>query len=525
MATQQELIIAQMGAVDNTQAAFNSVQRNIRRTSQQSKQLTGQLRLMRGGFGQIGHQVQDIAVQLSMGTNALIVFGQQGSQIASLFGPKGAVLGAFAAVAAAIGVVFMRDTKKAGKELETFGEKAIQAAKEVGILTDISRAFLIEIQRGKVNQAGNEYAKYKQRLDEATAAAKQLKSDQKALSGGTMTLAQSVRLQGKTVQEVNAEYEEQQRQITILAGQAEILKRAHNEEIQALRALHEQANPYQDVAKNAKDATESLLESIREREEREDLAMKARLARLSNLQSINNLEMAELIRLDKARQDAHDKEQERQNLAMESRLAALDNLHTVNNAEMDSIRKTAEAAEAAEERKRAAQDQTVSYLQTTLGNIASAMKEGSAEQKALLVAEQGMRVVSATMAAFDAANKAMAASGGNPIVGGVVLALGLANAAAIAGQAIASFEGGGMIPDGPRAGGVDGRGGRMAIVHPNEKITDMSRGGGDNKPVNISFNIQANDAAGFDELLVKRRALIVNMVNKAVNNSGRRSLT
>jgi hypothetical protein len=64
----------------------------------------------------------------------------------------------------------------------------------------------------------------------------------------------------------------------------------------------------------------------------------------------------------------------------------------------------------------------------------------------------------------------------------------------------------------------------MAIVHPNEKITDM-RNGGDGKQVNVTFNIQANDAKGFDDLLYQRRGMIMSMVNKAVNDRGRRSLT
>ena len=67
------------------------------------KQSVKGLRLMRGGLGQVGHQVQDIAVQLQMGQNAMLVFGQQGSQIASLFGQRGALIGAVLAVGAAVG--------------------------------------------------------------------------------------------------------------------------------------------------------------------------------------------------------------------------------------------------------------------------------------------------------------------------------------------------------------------------------------------------------------------------------------
>jgi hypothetical protein len=51
------------------------------------------------------------------------------------------------------------------------------------------------------------------------------------------------------------------------------------------------------------------------------------------------------------------------------------------------------------------------------------------------------------------------------------------------------------------------------------------RRGQDSQPVTVNFNIQANDTKGFDELLIQRRATIVNMVNKAINNRGRRSLT
>jgi hypothetical protein len=89
-------------ATDNTGSAFKSVQNNIKRTKEESEKLNGSLRMMRGGFGQLGHQVQDVAVQLQMGQNPLMVLTQQGSQVASLFGPTGAIIGAVGAVAGAL---------------------------------------------------------------------------------------------------------------------------------------------------------------------------------------------------------------------------------------------------------------------------------------------------------------------------------------------------------------------------------------------------------------------------------------
>ncbi len=83
-----------IGARDDTGKAFASVNKNIKGTTENAKKLDGSLRIMRGGMGQLGHQVQDVAVQLQMGQNALMVFTQQGAQVASLFGPTGAIIGA-----------------------------------------------------------------------------------------------------------------------------------------------------------------------------------------------------------------------------------------------------------------------------------------------------------------------------------------------------------------------------------------------------------------------------------------------
>lgn len=60
----------------------------------------------------------------------------------------------------------------------------------------------------------------------------------------------------------------------------------------------------------------------------------------------------------------------------------------------------------------------------------------------------------------------------------------------------ASFDGGGFTGAGVRAGGMDGKGGKLAMVHPNETVVDHTKGqslGGNN----ITFNIQTPDVDGF----------------------------
>ena len=110
--TADELQIYRLRQSNATEAQIKQAQelQNLialeKKKIQSSKGLNGSLRLVRGGFGQLGHQVQDIAVQLQGGTDAMIVLGQQGGQIASLMGSGGAVVGAFLAVGAAAFTAF-----------------------------------------------------------------------------------------------------------------------------------------------------------------------------------------------------------------------------------------------------------------------------------------------------------------------------------------------------------------------------------------------------------------------------------
>jgi len=87
------------------------VKDDLKKTGKQTRDLGNSMRLMRGGMGQIGHQIQDIAVQAQMGTSAFVILGQQGGQIAALFGPKGALFGAFVAIAAGIAGPFVKSLR------------------------------------------------------------------------------------------------------------------------------------------------------------------------------------------------------------------------------------------------------------------------------------------------------------------------------------------------------------------------------------------------------------------------------
>lgn len=107
---------------------------------------------------------------------------------------------------------------------------------------------------------------------------------------------------------------------------------------------------------------------------------------------------------------------------------------------------------------------------------------------------------------------AFASTAAIPIVGppaapaamGAALSVTQPMAAAISAlttsAAVASYDGGGYTSMGARIGGMDGKGGKLAMVHPREKIIDMTKEKGEEKsPVNetivnnsISQNININ---------------------------------
>lgn len=125
-------------------------------------QTTNSFRMMRGGMQQMGYQVQDVAVQLQMGTNPLMVLAQQGSQVASLFGTGGALFGAVLAISAAIGMSLMPslfDSKDAMDKLkesvENLGD-AIEIKDGVARLTEEIRELAKESRGAAMAQLAQE---------------------------------------------------------------------------------------------------------------------------------------------------------------------------------------------------------------------------------------------------------------------------------------------------------------------------------------------------------------------------------
>lgn len=139
----------------------------------------------------------------------------------------------------------------------------------------------------------------------------------------------------------------------------------------------------------------------------------------------------------------------------------------------------------------------VSITQSQISQMQGLFDEGTAAGKAFYVASQALAAANAVVQGFMAAQAirvayaGMAAAAGATIVGapaapGILAAgeahaavaqgLGFVTAGMIAAQTISSFDGGGYTGNGSRTGGVDGKGGFWAVMHPQETVIDHTKG-------------------------------------------------
>jgi hypothetical protein len=101
----------------SARASARTFSRTIDGTAKSSRRNTA-------AFQQLGFQVGDFAVQVGSGTNALIAFSQQGSQLLGFFGAYGAVAGAALAIAAPLARAFFAQRDGASAAGPAIGDYA-----------------------------------------------------------------------------------------------------------------------------------------------------------------------------------------------------------------------------------------------------------------------------------------------------------------------------------------------------------------------------------------------------------------
>lgn len=314
--TKQQLEIYRLEQKGATTAQIEAAKRLQRLTElkekdiQKNKNLNGSLRMIRGGFGQVGHQIQDVAVQAQMGTDAFIILGQQGSQVASLFGPGGAMLGALLAVGAAIKVGLTSEVADASQEVEEFVNKITEQRRELGMLSVAELAYqnildtrLRQDVRDQTADYIKELADLPEKLEKAEHLEKKLAFAKRMGNYLNIAMAKGLLMLNGTTEELNQSEEDLTNRIK---ENTEALKPNVQSELEAAEAEKERKKTLEDLVKGFEDQAEAATKSARA---------------LAIQQAVNKgAEQGELDRINAAF-DAMDAEKERQRVLRETQAA------------------------------------------------------------------------------------------------------------------------------------------------------------------------------------------------------------
>ena len=211
---------------------------------------------------------------------------------------------------------------------------------------------------------------------------------------------------------------------------------------------------------------------------------------------------------------------------------ALDRIAERQNAEMEAFQKSQAlvmknflAEKKANDAKKQMQREFNNFMLDT--SLSTFEKLGSLNAKAFRI-YKALAIAKAVIATREAAVQAYAKFGGWPfgaIAAAATIAEGMAQVAVIRSQQYAGRRYGGPVREGqPYMVGEAGR--ELFVPNSSGRIVsndDLKQQNG-MKAVNITFNIQANDTEGFDDLLSKRRGFIISMINESLNQQGKEAL-
>ena len=529
-------VVLSVTAEDNFTATLATAQQQLKEFAAANKQLESQLRkygaandrvndslkdsdkslkAYRAGISQVGYQLQDIAVQIQGGQNLGIILGQQGSQIASIFGPGGAVAGAVLAFGALIGSFLVPKLFEADKSTEDLVEETLKYTDNLELATEAQIAFVESFKAEKLKEQEDRLAALNTELARQNELQEIYRSYTEQGPSGFEefdTAAHAAERLNDVTEDLIATEVERDNLLSQM-GQSD-LEAAEAAQKELLKNEEMLSKLFLDIKEKQLKESQAILE--------QEQKLRQRYLRDEQKAELDAAKAAEELRLKEQNFNLELLRAERK--AEEDMLKA--NADRMQREQDLNLKYRADEIKAEEEyqaRIKQLSDAAVGDLSNAAGALAANLKEGTRAQQAAFAIQKGLAVGQAIMNMHTAIGQANAEPMPFFAKLGIIAKAAATGLGAIAGVQAVSFEGGGYTGMGIRAGGLDGRGGMPAIVHPNETVIDHSKGQGMGG-VSVNFTIQANDTTGFDRLLQQRKGLIVSMINQAVNNRGRASL-
>jgi len=522
-----------------------------------------------------------------MGTNAFVILGQQGPQLASVFGPGGAVAGAVISFAALLGGVMFAGLMDTSDTMEEVEQRAMDLAAKLNELSKEDKKVVLRqltsqlekskealeaqelvITRAKVALdtyatqvesffVPEEYKELFQELDAHKTKLIELQDEYNSLQDKIDGVSETTNdLIDGLKEEVN---------LFGLVGRARDLelariRNATPQQVGEINRLYDLLELKKDEAEKRTKSAEKLKSETEERE-RANKALEKQI-QIEEKRASKRLQIAEQAGLSPVERL---KEQLTQSLALleQDRLAAVvaaemkgQDTFLIEQRFADARKNLTEQtekqitgielreAQQREMQKAAIEQMALTRAASVAGQLtqvlAGAFGEQSAAAKSAFALQQGLAmaqiIVDTQRAAISAGAVAAPLTGlpGFLASAGAIQAMGAISLGIVAGQTVAGLTGralGGQVRGGEsylvgeRGPELLTMGGSGRISSNDQLKAAMSSTNSSNETqVNVNFAIQANDTAGFDRLLQSRRGQIISMINQAVNDRGRVSI-
>ncbi len=489
---------------------------------------------------QAGYQIGDLAVQIQGGTNAAVALGQQGSQLLGFFGPYGAIAGAALAIGTGLIAPFIR----AGKEVEDFQKKASEALEDIKARIAKLKGE-DEILKGYNESIAQTTAKAITQLEKIAKireSGRKLKQPEEDIDARLKPIFKKYEKILVLLKEQQAEKEEYldalKEEETLLYQQDVVAKQREkritdffkaeqqmHEEIAQSRVnalLEENKARAKSEAEKLKLAKDSITAYYKEEQELEEQMQKIRVKNILDAAAVRAKVSQAVLKMTDQEYQMHLNMQ----AYIESRMAAPEDPVKHANAKNKAIEKeidlTRELTDAQKQQVAVADSVSGAFGDFFMGLVdgTTSAKDAFRSMAAdiiqqlyrILVVEQLVQSISGAITGeFTPA----------PYAGE-----GTAPPVAPRGNLL-SLDGGGYTGSGPRSGGLDGKGGFMAMLHPRETVVDHTKGqGAGGTVVNQVFNISANTSDDTKRLITQTIAqaspAIINQSVGAVMNQRRR---
>lgn len=452
--------------------ALNKFEARLAKSGKASRQF--QLAMQQGGY-----QVQDFIVQVQSGTNPLVAFSQQASQLAGFFaGPWGAMIGLGIAALSGLAMAFQgagRAAKEAKKEFDaaiaSFDQQNMMA------LTGLDEK---QLEYGeKVGKA----------VTKSLKALKDLQDFDKNPTSGVLDrvyLAQA--------------YQEALEDERKIKEEAQAYTDARNESLKITQQANDAAKRAADIESGRLSEADAMVDAFNKRKEYEEDLYKNLTERAKVAVAMYGKEgEAALVQKQKLEYQKLENDLKENGLNLEGKQAqkALQSLKVAQNMELQEYKRV-QAIKEREKAEREAAQYAKKSLQERKQELAELYRESqrlarlqTPFQKLTSTLESGFEdmfnsMIDGTMS-FKDAFRSMAAEVikelyrifvAKQAAGFISNAITNAVIGPVQGPMLPSgnFDGGGFTGYGPRSGGMDGKGGFLAMLHPNETVIDHTKG-------------------------------------------------